>query len=180
MGVRRRCSPTTAWSSRPCTSGAAAGATHVEYELRERNITQKNSRPHHPTPCGKVEKLQQRVAVEYTTTRPHRSLPRSATPATTYTAGPKAHALSRRTGDTHDRVRTDKVGYNGTVTLRVAGRLRHIGIGRTHAGTDILLLVQDLEVRIVNAATGELLRESTPPATTKAPADPRPPPPKKQ
>ena len=58
-----------------------------------------------------------------------------------------------------ERVRTDKVSMNGTVTLRVAGRLRHIGIGRTHAGTDILLLVQDLAVRIVNAATGEILRE---------------------
>lgn len=56
-------------------------------------------------------------------------------------------------------VRTDKVSKNGTVTLRVAGRLRHIGIGRTHAGTDILLLIQDLHVRIINAATGEILRD---------------------
>ena len=80
---------------------------------------------------------------------------------TIYTARPKATPSTDRTGDTHDRVRTDKVGYNGTVTLRVAGRLRHIGIGRTHAGTDILLLVQDLHVRIVHAATGELLRELT-------------------
>jgi len=41
----------------------------------------------------------------------------------------------------------------------VAGRLHHIGIGRTHAGTDILLLVHDLNVRIVDAATGQILRE---------------------
>ncbi|WP_211323085.1 hypothetical protein [Amycolatopsis palatopharyngis] len=41
----------------------------------------------------------------------------------------------------------------------MAGRLRHIGVGRTHAGTHVILLVQDLDVRIVNAATGELLRE---------------------
>jgi hypothetical protein len=34
-----------------------------------------------------------------------------------------------------------------------------IGIGRTHARTPVLLLVQDLHVRVVNAATGELLRE---------------------
>ena len=164
-------------------SGGRGGRNHLEYELRERNITQKNSRPNHPTTCGKVERFQQtmkkwlrhqpvqprtieqlqalldRFAIEYNTTRPHRSLPRSATPTTIYTARPKATPSADRSGDTHDRVRTDKVGYNGTVTLRVAGRLRHIGIGRTHAGTDIFLLIQDLHVRIVDASTGEILRE---------------------
>jgi len=164
-------------------SGGRGGRNHLEYELRERNIVQKNSRPNHPTTCGKAERFQQtmkkwlrrqrvqpttiaelqmlldRFATEYNTTRPHRSLPRSATPATIYAARPKATPSNDRTRDTHDRVRTDKVGYNGTVTLRVAGQLRHIGIGRTHAGTDVLLLVQDLHVRIVDAATGEILRD---------------------
>jgi hypothetical protein len=45
------------------------------------------------------------------------------------------------------------------VTLRHHGRLHHIGIGRTHARTHILLLVQDRDIRVVDAATGELLRE---------------------
>ena len=36
-----------------------------------------------------------------------------------------------------------------------------IGVGRTHKETHVLLLVQDLEVRIVHAITGELLRELT-------------------
>jgi hypothetical protein len=47
----------------------------------------------------------------------------------------------------------------GRFTLRVAGHLRHIGIGRTHKGTHVILLVQDLQVRVVNAITGELLRD---------------------
>ena len=47
------------------------------------------------------------------------------------------------------------------VSLRVNGRLHHIGIGRTHTGTHVLLLVQDLHVRVIDAATGELLRELT-------------------
>jgi len=34
-----------------------------------------------------------------------------------------------------------------------------IGVGRTHTGTHVLVLVQDLDMRIINAATGELLRE---------------------
>jgi hypothetical protein len=40
-----------------------------------------------------------------------------------------------------------------------AGRLHHIGVGRTHAGTCVILIVRDLQIRIVNAITGELLRE---------------------
>ncbi|MCI0686558.1 MAG: hypothetical protein L0Y54_04885 [Sporichthyaceae bacterium] len=49
--------------------------------------------------------------------------------------------------------------YAGTVTLRVAGQLRHIGVGRTYAGTYVNILAQDLHVRVVHAATGELLRD---------------------
>ncbi|WP_216823030.1 hypothetical protein [Aeromicrobium sp. A1-2] len=45
------------------------------------------------------------------------------------------------------------------MTLRVNGKLHHIGIGRTHARTHVILLIQDLNVRVVNAVTGELLRD---------------------
>ena len=45
--------------------------------------------------------------------------------------------------------------------LRYQGRLYSIGIGRTHARTHVIVLVQDLQIRIVDAATGELLRELT-------------------
>jgi hypothetical protein len=50
---------------------------------------------------------------------------------------------------------------DGKLTLRVSGRLHHIGIGREHARTPILMLVQDPRVRVINAATGELIRELT-------------------
>lgn len=73
--------------------------------------------------------------------RPHRCLPHRATPAGVYTARPKTGPGTSRATDTHDRVRTDTIDKSGTVTLRVAGKLRHIGIGRPHAGTHILLLV---------------------------------------
>jgi transposase InsO family protein len=166
-------------------SGGRGGRNHLEYELRRLSIVQKNSRPHHPTTCGKVERFQQtlkkwlrRQPVQpatitelqallqqfrdyYNNHRPHRSLPHRATPATVYTARPKAIPSTDRSSDTHDRVRTDRLDASGCVTLRVAGRLHHIGVGRTHARTHVYLLVHDLEVRIVNAATGELLRELT-------------------
>jgi transposase InsO family protein len=160
------------------------GRTALEVELRRLGITQKNSRPNHPTTCGKVERFQQTMKnwlaaaphqpatlpalqalldtfVEiYNHQRPHRSLPHKATPATTYQSRPKATPTSgARAADTHDRVRTDKIDKTGCVTLRVAGKLRHIGIGRPHAGTHVRLLIQDLHVRIINAATGDLLRD---------------------
>jgi hypothetical protein len=141
------------------------------------------SKPNHPTTCGKVERFQQTLknwlraqpaqpatlpALQalldafrqtYNQQRPHRSHPHRATPATAYAGRPKATPGLDRTADTHDRVRTDKIDKTGTVTLRVAGKLRHIGIGRPHAGTHVILLAQDLHIRVINAATGELLRE---------------------
>lgn len=76
-----------------------------------------------------------------------------------YTSLPKVTLTSAedRANVTHDRVRTDRVDTTGSVTLRVNGRLHHIGIGRTH----VILLVADLDVRIVNATTGEPLRALT-------------------
>jgi hypothetical protein len=47
------------------------------------------------------------------------------------------------------------------VTLRYDGRLHHIGVGRTHAGTHVLLTVEDLQIRIIDQLTGELLRDLT-------------------
>lgn len=85
-------------------------------------------------------------------------LPHRGTPATVYTTRPKA-SPGDRDGDTHDRVREDRVDKAGKVTLRYQGQLYSIGIGRTHARTRVILLVQDLDIRIIDAATGELLRE---------------------
>ncbi len=43
----------------------------------------------------------------------------------------------------------------------MGGRRNHIGIGRTHARIHVIMLIHDLHVRVVHAATGELLRELT-------------------
>ena len=94
----------------------------------------------------------------YNQQRPHRSLPHRTTPATAYAARPKA-APGDRAGDRHHRVRTDRIDADGKLTLRHCGRLHHIGIGRDRARTRVLMLIQDLHVRVIDAATGELLRE---------------------
>ena len=75
---------------------------------------------------------------------------------------PKATpATGDRDEDTHDRVREDSVDKSGKVTLRHGGQLYSIGIGRTHTRTRVTVLVQDLNIRIIHAATGEMLRELT-------------------
>jgi transposase InsO family protein len=165
-------------------SGGKGGRNGFEHELRRLGITQKNGKPSHPQTQGKVERFQQTLknwlaaqasqpadlaqlqalldafTTIYNHQRPHRSLPHLATPATAYAARPKA-APGDRSADSHNRVRADRLDANGTVTLRHGGHLYHIGIGRTHARTHVLLLVQDLHIRVINAATGELLRDLT-------------------
>jgi transposase InsO family protein len=161
-------------------AGGRGGRNHLEHELRERNITQKNGKPNHPQTQGKVERFQQTLKkwLRAQPTQPgsltelqslldqftelynhHRPLPHRATPAAIYTTLPKAAPSADRTTDTHNRVRHDKIDKTGTVTLRIAGRLRHIGVGRTHARTRVILLVQDLHVTVTHAATGEILRD---------------------
>ena len=164
-------------------SGGKGGRNGLETELRRLGITQKNGKPNHPQTQGKVERFQQTLkkwlasqpspatltelhdqldafTAYYNTRRPHASLPHRATPATIYAARPKA-TPGDRSADTHHRVRRDRIDASGVITLRHHGRLHHIGIGRTHARTPVIMLIQDLNIRIINAATGELLRDLT-------------------
>jgi transposase InsO family protein len=165
-------------------SGGKGGRNALETELRRLGITQKNSRPNHPTTCGKVERFQHTVKqwlraqpdqpstiaelqhlldqfVDiYNHQRPHRSLAHRATPAIAYTLRPKAGPRDR-SDDTHFGVRHDRVANGGNVTLRLNGRLHHIAIGRAHTGTRVVMLIADLDVRIINPTTGEILRHLT-------------------
>lgn len=160
-------------------SGGKGGRNGLEAELRRLGVEQKNSRPNHPTTCGKVERFQQtmkrwldaqpppetieelqalldKFRLHYNHERPHRSLG-GKRPAEAYAARPKA-APGERSADGHYRVRHDIVDAKGRITLRVSGRMHHIGIGMTRSGTTVLVLVHDLDVRIVAEETGELLR----------------------
>jgi transposase InsO family protein len=163
-------------------AGGRGGRNAFEAELRRLGVTQKNSRPNHPTTCGKVERFQQtlknwlraqpsqpsttaelqalcEVFVElYNHERPHRSLPGRITPAAAYQLRPKARP-GDRTNDTHWRVRNDRVDKTGRVTLRHDGRLHHIGLGHEHARTRVVMLIADRHLRVIDAATGELLRD---------------------
>jgi transposase len=167
-------------------AGGKGGRNRFEALLRRWDITQKNSRGNHPQTCGKAERFQQtlkkwlraqpdqpatlaalqlqldRFRHQYNQQRPHKSLPHRAVPAALYTSLPKAAPTPQgRAQDSHDRVRTDRIDTSGKVTLRHRSRLYSIGVGRTHARTRVLLLVHDLEITILDRATGEILRQLT-------------------
>jgi transposase InsO family protein len=158
------------------------GRVALEIELDLLRVRLDHSRAYHPQTCGKVERFHQtqkkwlaaqppaatlaalqrqldRFRRYYNTIRPHRALNR-ATPAQAYAARPKAHPAGPRLAR-HYRVRRDRIDTTGVVTLRYNSRLRHIGLGRAHAGKRIYLLVADLYTRIIDAETGQLLRELT-------------------
>lgn len=153
----------------------------IEVELASLGIAFVHSRPYHPQTCGKVERFHQTVkkwlgprpadsiaelqthidafAEYYNTVRPHRALDRR-TPLEAFNDRPKASPSVGFVAPTHFRVRQDKIDKSGIVTLRHSSRLHHIGLGRKLAGERVLILVADLDVRILTQ-DGELIRQLT-------------------
>jgi transposase InsO family protein len=160
------------------TTRQRGGRNSFERELVILGITQKNGRPNHPQTQGKVERFQQTLkkwlraqpaantltelqaqlaqfTAHYNHDRPHKSLDHR-TPADAYTARAKATPTGR---DGHWRIRHDKVDKTGRITIRHASRLHHIGIGYEHIGTTVRVLVHDLHITVINADTGEIIRD---------------------
>jgi len=161
-------------------AGYPGGRNGLETRLAALEIKQKNSRPNHPTTCGKVERFHQTLKKwltaqdpqpathhqlqalvdefvdEYNHRRPHSSLGR-ATPAVAYNQLPKTGPAGSNKGP-HYRIRRDRVDKTGAVSLRRAGRMHHISIGRAHKHTTVILLIDDLNIRVIATDTGEQLR----------------------
>jgi transposase InsO family protein len=159
------------------------GVCVMESELLALGITYRHSRPYHPQTCGKVERFHQtlkkwlarqrpavtlrslqaqlnRFAAYYNTSRPHRAIGRR-TPVQAYTARIKATpAGPQLTLPPHCRVRHDIIDNGGSVTLRYRSKLHHIGVGRKHAGTKVIILIADLDIRILTH-DGTVLRQLT-------------------
>ena len=168
------------------TARFKGGRNAFQTELASLHVVMKNSRPYHPQTCGKVERFHQTLkrwlarqprvtslgALQqqldtfrgiYNQQRPHRALDRR-TPATAYAARAKAHP-GNTLQPAYFRLRNDVVDNHGKVTLRHAGVLHHIGIGRRHAGQTIRLLIRDTDIRVITT-DGELLKELTLDTTT--------------
>jgi transposase InsO family protein len=162
------------------TTWHRGGPNAMQTELLALGVAFRHSRPYHPQTCGKVERFHQtmkrflaaqprassirelqgqidRFVAYYNEVRPHRGIGRR-TPKAAFESRDRA----RPTGPklvlgAGVRVRRDRIDKVGRVTLRHRGRLHHIGVGRAHKGTRVLLLIDGLDVRIVSE-NGELLR----------------------
>ena len=177
------------------TAEARKGRCALELELTALGVAAKHSRPYHPQTCGKVERFHQtlkrwlarqqpaatlgelqrrldRFRTYYTTQRPHRALARR-TPAQAFAARTRAGPVLGGIALAHYRVRRDRVGKAGKVTLRYHSRLRHIGVGRAHAGTQVLLLVMGDDVRVITL-DGEILQHLTIDPTRNYQPQPKP------
>ena len=165
------------------TTWHRGGPNAMQTELLALGVSYRHSRPYHPQTCGKVERFHQtmkrflaaqprarsipelqaqidRFVAYYNEVRPHRGIGRR-TPQAAWEARDKAKPTGPRiVVGAGVRVRRDRIDKTGAVTLRHRTRLHHIGVGRRHKGTKVILLVDGLDVRIVSEQ-GELLRHLT-------------------
>jgi Integrase core domain len=156
------------------------GRTALQLMLGELGIKYLTSRPYHPQTCGKIERLHQTLkkrlaalppahsiaelqtqldefAAYYNTVRPHRALHRH-TPLQTFTNRPKAFPTTSTTPP-HYRVRHDKIDAAGVITIRYNSRLHHIGLTKHLRGTHVIVLIDDLNIRVLTRKTGHLIRK---------------------
>jgi transposase InsO family protein/transposase-like protein len=165
------------------TAWHRGGATALEVELLSLGIEFKHSRPYHPQTCGKIERFHQtlklflahqppaatiaelgaqidRFVAYYNNVRPHRANNRM-TPHAAFDARDKARPADPKIKPGKGvRVRQDRVDKDGKLTLRHAGRLHHIGVGRDHRNKRVIMLIDTLDIRIITL-DGSLLRKLT-------------------
>ena len=165
------------------TTWHRGGPNVMQTELLALGIDYRHSRPYHPQTCGKVERFHQtlkaylvkqdpaetiavlqsqvdRFVTYYNEVRPHRACGRRP-PIVAFEARDKARPAGPKIRIGADvRVRRDRIDKHGRVTLRHRTKLHHLGIGARHRGKRVILLVKDLDVRVVSL-DGELLRQLT-------------------
>jgi transposase InsO family protein len=167
-------------NGRVYTARFGGGQNAFEHLLPALGVKQKNGSPGHPQTQGKIERFHQtqkrwlaqqptattirelqtqldRFRVDYNDHRPHRALDR-ATPSQAYTATAKALPADGRLPDRY-RLRYDRVDTDGHVSIRRAGRMHHLGIGRRHTGKRILAITDETTVTVTHLDTGEILSE---------------------
>jgi hypothetical protein len=160
------------------TSRFTGGRNAFEYLLPILGVRQKNGSPGHPQTQGKIERFHQtlqrwlnarpianssaqlqRQLDEFrehdNQQRPHRALGRH-TPGHAYRITPKASPAGTR-AQQHYRLRYDRLDTTGKMTLRRAGRMHHLAVGRAHARRRVLAFSDDHHVTIADLTTGEVL-----------------------
>jgi len=165
------------------TTWHRGGPNVMQTEMLALGIDYRHSRPYHPQTCGKVERFHQtmkaylakqpgarsirmlqtqvdRFVAYYNEVRPHRATDRRP-PRVAFDARDKARPSGPRiVVGAGVRVRRDRIDQHGRLTLRHRTKLHHIGMGAAHRGKRVIMLVHDLDVRVISEDS-ELLRHFT-------------------
>jgi transposase InsO family protein len=167
-------------NGRVYTARFGGGRNAFEHLLPVLGVKQKNGSPGHPQTQGKIERFHQTLKRwltaqptahtitelqaqldtfrnHYNEHRPHRALART-TPGQAYQATTKALPATGRLPDSY-RLRYDRVDTDGHVSIRRAGRMHHLGIGRRHTGKRILAIADETTITVIHLDTGEILSE---------------------
>ena len=159
------------------TSRFTHGHNDFERLIASLGITQKNGQPGHPQTQGKIERFHRTLKLWlscwprpstitelqhlldtftgiYNSERPHRAHHQRTPPEKAYRALPKATPTGTAE---HLRIRHDTVDPFGKLTLRHGSRLHHLGIGRRHTGTPVLILVTTTTVSVISKPGHDLL-----------------------
>lgn len=162
------------------TARFVKGKNGFEYLLSDLGVIQKNGSPGHPQTQGKIERFHQTLKkwlsqqmpapciedlqqqldefrIVYNTQRPHRAL-EMKTPAFSYAATIKATPKIADAKE-HYRLRYDNVDKYGKVSLRRAGKMHHLGVGRGNSQKRVIIIVDHIKVTVVEKSTGEMLSE---------------------
>ena len=158
------------------------GRSALQVLLGNLGVKHVTSRPYHPQTCGKIERFHQTLKkylraqppaatleqlqhqldeflIYYNTVRPHRALHRH-TPIEAFNARPKAFPRGYQIPP-HYRVRHDRIDAAGVITLRHNSRLHHIGLSKHLRGTKVIVLIDDLDIRVLDQRSGTLIRKLT-------------------
>ena len=144
----------------------------MEVELATLGITFKHGKPYHPQTQGKVERFHlilkkwlakkpaaatlaelqaqiDRFVHIYNEERPHTA--RGCPPMQAWRALDKATIeIDGQPLLAHTRVRRDRVDKTGCFTLRHRSKLHHVAVGRAHKCKRVLILVADLDIRVID------------------------------
>jgi hypothetical protein len=177
MGIRRRCCPRTQWCSpahraataaspsrSPSPPAASASTTAGPTTCRpaaRSNAATKPSKMAHPPATGFIAT----PAATLTRRLPHllqrpATAPRPGPPHPRPDLHRQAEARPHQQTDRHRSLAHPPRPHRPLrrVHLRHRSRLHHIGVGRRYAGTRILVLIHDLDIRVLTT-NGELICE---------------------
>jgi transposase InsO family protein len=154
------------------TAAYRGSHTGMEIELATLGITFKHGKPYHPQTQGKVERYHltlkkwlrkkapaatlaelqaqiDRFVYIYNEERPHTA--RGCPPMQAWRALDKATVtIDGQPLLAHTKVRRDRIDKTGCFTFRYRSKLHHVGVGRAHQGKRVLVLVADLDIRVID------------------------------